>query len=304
MNKQKKINYKEEGKSYFLILIGTILMALGFVFFIAPFRLAPGGVYGIAITVHHFTKGMFDLFPEGIPIGVMALMMDIPLCIIGIWILGPKFGVKTVFGFLSLAFFTDFITAISGGGALMPDDRFLSAVFGGVMLGLGLGLIFRTKATSGGTDIIAMIISKYTKHPVGSTLIIVDSLVVFVGLVVFNDWTIPLYSLVVIYVTGNVIDMVIKGISTDKTVYIISDYHELIRDNIINTLERGGTYIHGEGMYNGKERKIIYTIVSRKELPQLIHFVKEVDPVAFLSVVDATETIGLGFKSIHNTDFH
>lgn len=90
MNKLKEINYKEEGKSYFLILIGTILMAVGFVFFIAPFRLAPGGVYGIAITVHHFTKGMFDLFPEGIPIGVMALMMDIPLCLIGIWILAPN----------------------------------------------------------------------------------------------------------------------------------------------------------------------------------------------------------------------
>ncbi len=302
--RKQKIDFKEESKNYLQILTGSLLMAVGFVFFIAPFKLAPGGVYGIAITIHHLTKGMFDLFPEGIPIGIMALGMDIPLCLIGIWVLGPKFGLKTIFGFLSLAFFTDAISALSGGIALIPDDRFLSAVFGGVMLGLGLGLIFRTKATSGGTDIIAMIISKFSKHPVGSTLIIVDSVVVFVGLIAFNDWTIPLYSLVTIYITGIVIDMVIKGISTDKTVYIISDKHEQIRDNIINTLERGGTYIHGEGMYNGKERKIIYTIVNRKELPQLIGFVKQVDPDAFLSVVDATETLGLGFKSIHNSSFH
>lgn len=300
----KNIDYKQESKHYLMITIGSILMSLGFIYFIAPFKLAPGGVYGVSITIHHLTKGMFDLFPEGIPIGAMALAMDIPLCLIGIWVLGPKFGIKTVYGFLSLAFFADLFSALSGGVALIPDDKFLSAVFGGVLLGIGLGLIFRTKATSGGTDIIAMIISKYTKYPVGSTLIVVDSIIVFIGLIAFNDWTIPLYSLVVIYVTGIVIDMVLKGISTEKTVYIISEKHQEIRDHIIHTLERGGTYIHGEGMYNGKERTIIYTIVNRKELPQLIGFVKQVDPDAFLSVIESTETLGLGFKSIHNSSFH
>lgn len=300
----KKINIKEELTSYAFIITGTFVMALGFVFFIAPFKLAPGGVYGIAITIHHLTKTMFEMFPNGLPIGVMALSMDIPLCIIGILILGPKFGLKTIVGFSTLAFFTDMISLSWGEQGLIKDDPFLSAVFGGVLLGLGLGLIFRSKATSGGTDIIAMIISKYTKMPVGSMLIIVDSVVVFVGLIAFGDWTIPLYSLVVIYVTGKVIDMVIQGISTDKTVYIISEKHELIRDQIINNLKRGGTYIHGEGMYNGVQKKIIYTIVDRKQLPVLLDYVKHVDPTAFVSVIEATETLGLGFKSIHKSSFN
>ncbi len=300
----RKLNIKEEITSYSFILFGTLIMALGFVFFIAPFKLAPGGVYGIAITFHHLTKGMFAMFPEGIPIGAMALSMDIPLCILGIIILGPKFGLKTIAGFTSLAFFTDFISLLWGEQGLIKDDPFLSAVFGGVLLGLGLGFIFKSRATSGGTDIVAMIISKYTKLPVGTMLIIVDSAIVFIGLIAFGDWTIPLYSLVVIYITGKVIDMVLEGISTDKTVYIISEKHELIRDQIINTLKRGGTYIHGEGMYNGVQKKIIYTIVDRKQLPVLLDYVKHVDSDAFVSVIEATETLGLGFKSIHKTSFN
>ncbi len=302
MNRKQRA--KEDVFSYLLILVGTLIMAIGFVFFISPFKLAPGGVYGIAITFHHLTKEMFSVFPNGIPIGAMALSMDIPLCILGIIILGPKFGLKTVVGFTSLAIFTDVISLYSSEQGLIKDDPFLSAVFGGVLLGLGLGLVFKSKATSGGTDIVAMIISKYTKLPVGTMLIIVDSMVVFVGLIAYGDWTIPLYSLVVIYVTGKVIDMVIKGISTDKTVYIISENHEMIRDQIINTLKRGGTYIHGEGMYNGVSKKIIYTIVDRKQLPTLIDYVKQVDPNAFVSVIEASETLGLGFKSIHQSSFN
>lgn len=299
-----KPRLKEEITSYSFILLGTFIMALGFVFFISPFKLAPGGVYGIAITIHHLTKGMFSFFSDGIPIGAMALSMDIPLCIIGIIILGPKFGLKTVVGFTTLAFFTDFISLYADGQGLIKDDPFISAVFGGVLLGFGLGLIFKSRATSGGTDIIAMIISKYTKLPVGTMLIIVDSVVVFVGLIAYGDWTIPLYSLVVIYITGKVIDMVIKGISSDKTVYIISEKHEMIRDHIIHTLQRGGTYIHGEGMYNGVQKKIIYTIVDRKQLPILIDFIKHVDTDAFVSVIEASETLGLGFKSIHKSSFN
>ena len=126
---------------------------------------------------------------------------------------------------------------------------------------------------------------------------------VFATLFVYRDWTLPLYSLVVIFITGKVVDMVIQGIRTDKTVYIISDKNDEIRDLIINTLERGGTFIHGEGMFNGSPKKMIYTIVDRKQLPILIDYVKTIDPNAFLSVVEATETLGLGFKSIHNSNF-
>ena len=294
----KALNYKKTTKEYLQILVGSAIMAFGFVLFISPYKLAPGGVYGIAITIHHLTKDMFSLFPDGLPIGAVALCMDIPLAIIGTYILGPKFGLKTVVGFLSLAVFTDFMTGWWGDAPLIANDMLLSSIFGGVLLGLGLGLIFRTRATSGGTDIVAMIINKYTRLPVGTLLIIVDSAVVAISIFAYNDWKIPLYSLIVIYITGKVIDVVIQGISSDRTVYIISEKYEEIRLKIIHDLERGGTYIHGEGMYNHQPKKIIYTIVDRKQLPTLIEYVHEIDPDAFLSVINAYQTLGNGFQSL------
>ena len=169
-------------KAYSLILVGAFIMASGFVLFITPHNIVPGGVYGISIVIHHFTDW---------PIGLTALAFDIPLTIIGIRLLGPRFGVKTVVGFILTAVFVDALTYLWGVKALVPDDVLLSSVFGGVFIGLGLGLIFKSKATSGGSDIVAMIISKYTRLPLGQLMIYVDSVIVIAGLFAFQDWTIP-----------------------------------------------------------------------------------------------------------------
>lgn len=285
-------------RAYIFIAVGTFIMAAGFVFFISPHKLAPGGVYGIAIILHHITKGLFDFAPEGLPIGVMALLMDIPLTIIGIKVLGPRFGVKTVVGFTLTAVWTDLLSYLWGYKALVPDDVLLSTIFGGVLLGVGLGLVFKSKATSGGSDIVAMIFSRRTKIPVGQLLIYVDSAIVLLGLAAFQDWKIPLYSWIVIFITGKVIDVILQGVSYDKTLFIISEKHEDIRNKIINDLNRGGTYIRGEGMYNGAGKQIIFTVVSRRELAILQDHIHKVDPNAFMSVMDANEIIGEGFKSL------
>ncbi len=278
-------------KAYSLILVGAFIMASGFVLFITPHNIVPGGVYGISIVIHHFT---------GWPIGLTALCFDIPLTIIGIRILGPRFGVKTVVGFVLTAVFVDSMTYFWGVKALVPDDILLSSIFGGVFIGLGLGLIFKSKATSGGSDIVAMIISKFTKLPLGQLMIYVDSTIVFAGLFAFQDWTIPLYSLIVIYIAGRVVDLVLQGISYDKTLFIISEKHEEIRDKIINDLNRGGTFLKGEGMYNGREKSIIYTVLNRRELAILQDFINKVDPDAFLTVINANEILGNGFKSLND----
>lgn len=297
---REKLFSKAWFKAYSFIAIGTFIMAAGFVFFISPHKLAPGGVYGIAIVLHHMTKGMFSFAPEGLPIGVIALCMDIPLTIIGIRILGPRFGVKTVVGFTLTAVWTDLLSFLWGYKALVPDDVLLSTVFGGVLIGVGLGIVFKSKATSGGSDIVAMIISKYTRLPVGQLLIWVDSAIVLVGLLAFHDWKIPLYSWIVIFITGKVIDVILEGISYDKTLFIISDQHENIRDKIINDLNRGGTYIKGEGMFNGAGKQIIFTVVSRRELAMLQDHILKVDPNAFMTVMDANEILGEGFKSLRD----
>ncbi|NCA75718.1 MAG: YitT family protein [Alphaproteobacteria bacterium] len=275
--------------SYSLIILGAFILAAAFVFFITPYKIVPGGVYGISIVLHY----MFNT-----PVGLVALCFDIPLTIIGVKILGPRFGFKTVLGFSLTAVFTDTLTWIWGFEPLVNGDALLSSIFGGVLAGLGLGMIFKSKATSGGTDIVAMIIAKYTKLPLGMLMIYVDSVIVLVGLLVFQDWKIPLYSWIVIFITGKVIDVVLEGVTYDKSLFIISDKHEEIRDKIITNLNRGGTYIDGKGMYNMADRRIIFTVVSRRELAILEEFIHEVDPKAFLTVTDATEILGEGFKSL------
>lgn len=266
-------------------------MASGFVLFITPYKIVPGGVYGISIVLHH-------LF--GTPVGLIALCFDIPLTLIGIKILGPRFGVKTVVGFVFTAVFVDSLTYLWGEQPLVENDALLSSIFGGVMVGLGLGLIFKAKATSGGSDIVAMIIAKYTRLPLGQLMILVDSAIVFVGFAAFQDWKIPLYSLIVIFITGKVIDVVLEGISYDKTLFIISEKAEEIRNKIIVDLNRGGTFIQGKGMYNGKDRTIIYTVVNRREVAMLQEFIHKTDPSAFMTVINANEIIGEGFKSLND----
>ncbi|MEI6883647.1 MAG: YitT family protein [Bacteroidota bacterium] len=275
--------------SYSLIVIGSFILAAAFVLFITPYKIVPGGVYGISIVLHYMI---------GTPIGLMALCFDIPLTIIGMKVLGPRFGFKTVLGFSLTAVFTDTLTWLWGFEPLVHGDALLSSIFGGLLCGLGLGLIFKSKATSGGSDIIAAIIAKYTRLPIGQLMIMVDSVIVLVGLLVFGDWKIPLYSWIVIYITGKVIDGVLEGINYEKSLFIISDKHEEIRDKIINNLNRGGTVIEGKGMYNMAERRIIFTVVSRRELIILEEYIHQIDPKAFLTVLDASEILGEGFKSL------
>lgn len=294
----EKIFSKKWFISYSLIIIGSIILAAGFVFFISPYKIVPGGVYGIAIVIHYMTEGLMQWAPSGFPIGLMGLIMNIPLTIIGIRILGPRFGIKTVIGFVLTSVFMDAITYFFGEAPLVAGDALLSSIFGGVLVGLGLGLIFKSKATSGGSDIVAMIIAKYTKLPLGQLMIYVDSAIVLIGLVVFADWKIPLYSWIVIYVTGKTIDIVLQGMSVDKTLFIVSDKYEEIRDRIINDLHRGGTYLPGKGMYNGSEKTVIFTVVNRREMALLQEYIHEIDPTAFLTVLEANEILGEGFKSL------
>jgi uncharacterized membrane-anchored protein YitT (DUF2179 family) len=278
-------------KNYSMILIGAFIMASGFVLFITPYKIVPGGVYGISIVLHYIL---------GTPVGMMALAFDIPLTLIGIKILGPRFGIKTVVGFLATAIFMDTITYFYGAEPLVVGDALLSSIFGGLFLGVGLGLIFKAKATSGGSDIVAMIIGKYTKMPIGQLIIIVDSAIVLVGLIAFDDWKIPLYSLIVIFITGKVVDVILEGMSYDKVLFIISDKSLEIRDKIVGDLNRGGTFLNGEGMYKRDEKSIIFTVVSRREMSMLREFINQIDPNAFVTAINSNEILGNGFKSLND----
>lgn len=286
-------------RDYIFIVVGAFILAVGFVYFISPHRIVPGGVYGIAIVVHYLTQSVFPFWPEGIPIGLFGLVLNIPLTYAGIKILGPKFGIKTIAGFVLSSVFMDGITMLREvGDAPLVDDVLLSCVFGGVLIGFGLGLIFKSRATSGGSDIIAMIIAKYTNRQLGQLMIYVDSAIVLIGLAAFQDWKIPLYSWLVIYITGKAIDATIEGSGYNKALFIISKEHDKIKEKILFDLERGGTYFNGKGMFTNEEKQIIYTVVSRREVAILEQYIHSIDPEAFITVMDTSEILGEGFQSL------
>ena len=278
--------------SYILIITGSFIMAVGYVVFVSPLKLAPGGVYGIAIILHHHFN---------FPIGLTGICLDLPLLLIGTLILGAKFGAKTLIGIVSLSVSISIMEYLYKYEPLISDPStfFVQAVFGGVIIGIGLGLIFKTKATSGGTDIVAIILKRYTHLSLGYSLIIVDSIIVLAALVAFSDWSIPLYSWAVIYVASTIADKIAKGLNPTQTVLIISDKYEEISKKITTDMERGATLINAQGAFSGNNKKIIFTNISIREVATIRRYIRHIDPTAFVTVIDANEVIGDGFKNIH-----
>ncbi|MFA8436294.1 MAG: YitT family protein [Marinifilaceae bacterium] len=324
-----KIFSRKWFSNYGLLIAGSFILAAGFVFFIDPHGIVPGSVYGIGIIINKVTQGLFPHGPfgpqdpanfdgffmklvyplmdycndlvrkygGGIPIGFAGLMINIPLTFIGIKVLGPRFGIKTIIGFILCSIFIDTLTTWWG---LIPlvDDVLLSCIFGGILIGFGLGLILKARATTAGSDIIAMIIAKYTKLSLGHLIIYVDSAIVLCSLFIEMDWQIPLYSWIVIFITGKVIDTTLQGTNFEKALFIISDKFEEIRHKVIVDMNRGGTYIKGNGMFNGAEKTLIFTVVNRRELSMLEDYIHSIDPKAFVTVMETNEILGEGFKSL------
>lgn len=289
---KEKIFSRKWFRSFGLITVGALAISLGYVLFITPYKIVPGGVYGISIIIHHVFK---------LPVGTVALFFNIPITLLGIKILGPRFGTKTITGFLLTSIFMDTLSYYLGDDPLnLSDELLISSVYGGVVIGVGVALLFKARATCGGTDMVAMMLSKLTKRPVGQLMIVVDSVIVLMGFIAFGDWRIPLYSWVTIVVLGRTVDMVMDGFSYEKCLMIVSDEHQKIRDIIINDLNRGGTFLQGNGMYNFREKQIIFTVMNRREVAILKSHIRRIDPGAFITVTEGNEILGNGFRSLND----
>lgn len=286
----EKFPSKRWFSAYGKILIGSILIALGYVLFITPYRIVPGGVYGISIIIHY-------LF--GTPVGLTALAFNIPITLLAAKVLGPRYGAKTVTGFILTSILIDGLTYFLGSDPLkIGDEILMSSLYGGLFIGIGVGLIFRARASCGGTDVIAMMISRFIRQPVGQIMIYVDSLVVLAGFIAFKDWKIPLYSLVTIFVVGRMVDVVMEGLNYNKCLLIVSDKHDEISQIILHDLKRGGTIFNSKGIYSGKDRPLIFTVMSRSEMIRLKSFIRQIDPKAFITVMDTSEILGEGFRPL------
>lgn len=313
-NLTEKKDLKKEIGSYLLLILGSALFAVGDVMFVNPYHLAPGGVYGLA--------NVFNAL-WGWKISLAGVCMDIPLLIIGTIILGPKFGVKTVVSVILIPVFTFIMETTWGyaplihGGTVAPEtqsalyylakdgthswfmpDMFLNTVVAGLIYGVAIGVIFRAGATSGGSDIISMIIHKYTKISLGTLVLIVDSCISLTTLIAFEDIRLPIYSIILIFIESKIIDLVVDGMKSYKTMFIVTDQLEAVRDYILNDLERGGTLLTGTGLYQGNERKMIYVTLDRADMVKLKANLHRLDPKAFVNIMESSEILGFGFKAL------
>ena len=317
----KTINWKQEIISYAFLIFGSALFAIGDVMFVNPYHLAPGGTYGLSNVLN-------ALYPW--KVSLYALCMDIPLLIIGTAILGPKFGFKTIlstfliFGCTFLLESTwgyepviyEFKHVFGEGEAIdksmleilgtetyFKPDYFLNTLVSGGIYGLAIGFVFKSGATSGGSDIISMILHKYTKISLGTLVMIVDSCITLTSLLLPDGGIrMPIYSILLIVIESKIIDMVVDGVKSYKTAFIITDKVEEVRLFVINDLERGGTCFVGTGLFKGQERKMIYTNLNRTDLVKLKMSLRSIDPNAFVNVIESAEVMGNGFVPLPHND--
>ncbi len=284
--------------TYGWLLGGCFVFALGAVMFAEPYGFAPGGTYGLSMVFHHLW---------GWETEIAALCMDVPLLLLGIYFLGGMFGVKTVICTFAIPAFMRLIHYVYGYDALlepgvvertMLNEQLLSAIFGGIVYGVGIGMIFKARATSGGSDIISMILNKYTHISLGTLVIIVDCTITLSTVVAFGDWRLPMYSWIIVFIEGKVIDLVLDGAAVHKTLMIVSDKVDPIKNVIINEINRGATLFPAVGLYKGQNRSVIYTILTRREMMILRHKIAEIDPEAFINIIDSKEILGRGFKPL------
>lgn len=285
--KKEETFSKEWFMSYLMVIFGSMLLSFAIVFFIAPYNLVPGGVFGLSIVINHLI---------GIPIGTIALIINIPLLIWGIKILGANFGMKTFLSMILTSSLIDGFTYFFDPKPL-ADNILVASIFGGVLVGTSISLVIRAGATTGGTDIVARIISKYTKIPVGKMFLAVDGCILLSGLFVFKDINMIPYALIAIFSISKTIDAILNGLDNKKAVFIISEKHKIIRKYILEDIDRGGTYLKASGLYFTEEaRNVIFTVLNRREQAALENQIKKIDPKAFMMTVNTHEVVGSGFK--------
>lgn len=271
-------------RDYIGITVGVVIMALGLDMFLVPNKIAAGGVSGIATLLYYLFR---------VPVGMAMLLINVPLFLTAIKTLGFGFGVRSLYGTIALSVAVDLLAP----HVPVPTHQpLLASIYGGIAVGIGLGLVFRYKATTGGTDLAAAIVNKYLVWAsVGLILFGIDAMVIIAAGYVFNA-ELALYALLTVFLTARVIDVVQEGFGSAKAALIISDNAEEIGQAILEKLDRGATALHGTGFYTGTDKKVILSVVTRAEISSLKELVHQIDPRAFVILTDVHEVLGEGFK--------
>lgn len=285
----KSDSTKSNALHYLLIITGTLLMAVSVKAVYEPLEMVTGGITGLAIVIKKITSYWIE---GGLPIWITNILLNIPLFITALVVLGKNYLKNTFFATISFTIALYIVPSLD----LVYRDYLLASVFGGVIGGTGLGLVFVTLASTGGTDLVAMLINKYKPYySVPQILIVIDSVIVLAGAISFGI-TKALYAVIAVYITSKVSDGILEGLKFAKMAYVISDYYEEIAYHIMKKLDRGVTGVSATGMYSNKEKKMLFCVVSKKEIIELTSIVSEIDPKAFIIVSDVREVMGEGFR--------
>jgi len=274
-------------RDYGFIALGTLLQALGMDLFLVPNLLSAGGITGLSQIVNYYT---------GWPIGVMIIIGNIPLFIFGWKYLGGhRFALRTVATVVGYSVLMDLLSPYLP--KHLTDDPVLIALYGGLLNGVGMGLVFRGQGTSGGTDIIARLLGKWRGVPISQSYLITDALIVFAAGLAFS-WTKALYAIVVLYISGVAAEIASEGFDVTRVATIITQQPQAVAEKIMRDLVRGVTMWTGTGMYSGEARTILFCAVSRGEVNQLKRIIHEADPAAFVVIGQAHEALGEGFRPL------
>ena len=272
---------------YLKIVIGAALYAVGFQFFLYPNAITTGGLTGVAMIINYLT---------GLPVGVLTLIMNIPLFAVSWKKFGLHFMIASLVGTVLASVFVDLFAMLS---VEVTHEPLLGAIYGGIIKGFGLGVVYHTGATTGGVDIAAKFLRRKYQHINFSTFILaLDVIVIVAFALIFKRYDSAMYAIICMFIASKVIDLVLYGAVNSKVCYIITDKSAEIKDGLLNKLHRGVTYLHGKGAWSGEEKDIILCVIKQSQIVELKHLVRTIDDCAFVIVSDSREVFGNGFSYI------
>ncbi len=273
---------QDEFKNYAFMLLGSLILGLGVVGFFVPNGILTGGTAGLSMLLHYLTS---------YTVGTLMVAVNIPLLIIGGKYLGKMFAVRTVITILLISLSIDFFAYVIALQAFVIDT-ILAAIFGGIFIGVGLALVIKGNSSAGGSTIVARIVASKTEIKPGQVILIIDSLIILSALFIFDDTAKVLWSIVSIYITTKVIDMMLTGSLNKKVVYLVTNKTELLKIKIREHLGPHGTILNGDGLFEGENKKMILIVVEVTKLQYLRQLVKNHDPDGFLIISEASEMLG------------
>ncbi|MBQ2937291.1 MAG: YitT family protein [Clostridia bacterium] len=265
-------------------IVGAFIMAIATSLFLLPNQLSSGGIAGLATICYYFLK---------IPMGTIILILNIPLFIFSVYKLGKGFFIKSIIGTTTFSIFIDMLDKFNP----LTQDRFLACIYGGIIIGLGTAIILKANSSTGGSDLVSVLVREYNPDiRMSNVIIIIDIVIVALNVLFFKEIEIGLYSAIAIYLMGKIIDIIFEGIYFTKLLVIISDKNEEIAEQIGEKVRKGTTGLFGKGMYTNKEKLVLICAASRGDVSKVKQTAKKIDPKSFIIIANAREVVGLGFK--------